>query len=236
MTDSHTATSRRKLLKVSATSVAAAAMVGRGGTALGAPPPAPDLATYKPQAFSPDEWRFLLAACDRLIPEDETGPGALAANVPIFIDRQMGGDFGHARDWYMQGPFAEDPSPLMGYQSPLTPAEVYHLGIEATDAWCRDHDGAPFADLSPERKDAVLQGLSDGKIAFTGVSARSFFDFLLHNTKEGFFADPIHGGNKHLIGWTMIGFPGARAAYLEWAEVHNRKYPLGPVSLNGERR
>lgn len=235
MTDSRM-TSRRNLLKASATTVAAAAAVGKGGAALGAPPPAPDLGSYAPKAFSADEWRFLLAACDRLIPDDDTGPGALAANVPIFIDRQISGDFGHARDWYMQGPFPENVSPLMGYQAPLTPAEVYHLGIAATDAWCRDRHNAAFADIAPEQKDAVLTGLSKGEISFPGVSARHFFEFLLQNTKEGFFADPIHGGNKHMIGWAMIGFPGARASFLEWVEIHNQKYPLGPVALTGERR
>lgn len=235
MTDSRD-TSRRSLLKLSATTVAAAALVGNGGAALGAPPPAPDLASYVPKAFSAEEWRFLLAACDRLIPDDETGPGALAANVPIFIDRQIAGDFGHARDWYMQGPFPEGASPLLGYQSPLTPAEVYHLGIATTDAWCRDTHGAPFAELPPERKDAVLESLSKGEIALAGVSAKAFFDFLLQNTKEGFFADPIHGGNKHMIGWALIGFPGARGAFLEWVDQHNVPYPLGPVSISGERR
>ena len=29
------------------------------------------------------------------------------------------------------------------------------------------------------------------------------------NTEEGFFADPIYGGNKDKVGWKMIGFPGA---------------------------
>lgn len=228
--------SRRGLLKASATVAAAAALIGKSGTALGAPPPAIELSAYQPRAFSPEEWRFILAACDRLIPADDTGPGALAANVPVFIDRQMTGDFGHARDWYMQGPFADDAPPEFGYQSPLTPAEVYHLGIEATEAWCRQRYNAAFADLTPEQKDEVLGALSKGEPQFTGVSAKAFFDFLLHNTKEGFFADPIHGGNKHLIGWTLIGFPGARAAFLEWVEVHNQKYPLGPVALTGERR
>ncbi len=229
-------TSRRSLLKASATTAVAVGFAGRGGSALGAAPPAPDLSSYKPVAFNADEWRFLLAACDRLIPEDASGPGALAANVPVFIDRQMNGDFGHARDWYMQGPFADDPSPLMGYQSPLTPAEVYHLGIKATDAWCRQKFNAAFADLSAEQKDEVLTGLDKGEITFEDVSAKQFFSFLLQNTKEGFFADPLHGGNKHMIGWALIGFPGARGAYTEWVDQHNVPYPLGPVSLSGERR
>jgi gluconate 2-dehydrogenase gamma chain len=228
--------SRRNLLKATATTAAAVTLAGRGGSALGATPPAVDLNSYAPVAFDADEWRFLLSACDRLIPDDETGPGALAANVPIFIDRQMNGDFGHARDWYMEGPFAKDPSPLNGYQSPLTPAEVYHLGIKATDAYCRDKYGKAFADLTPEQRDEVLTGLDNGKITFDDVSAEQFFSFLLQNTKEGFFADPLHGGNKHMIGWAMLGFPGARGAYLEWVDQYNVPYPLGPVSLSGERR
>ena len=35
--------------------------------------------------------------------------------------------------------------------------------------------------------------------------------------------------------WVAIGFPGARAAYTEWVDQHNVKYPLGPVSLSGKR-
>lgn len=227
--------SRRGLLKASATSAFAAVLLKSGAT-LGATPPAPDLSSYQPRAFSPAEWRFILAACDRLIPDDATGPGALAANVPIFIDRQLSGDFGHARDWYMQGPFAENPPPELGYQSPLTPAEVYHLGIAGTDAWCRERRNAPFADITPQQKDEVLEGLSGGAIALSGVSGKAFFEFLLQNTKEGFFADPLHGGNKHMIGWALIGFPGARGSFREWVEQHDVPYPLGPVSLSGERR
>lgn len=229
--------SRRGLLKATATTAAAIGLAGRAGSALAAPSPNVDLSSYKPMAFDPEEWRFILAACDRMIPEDDTGPGALAANVPVFIDRQVHGDFGKAADWYMKPPFAENPPELMGFQSPLTPAETYRLGIKATNEHCRAaYGGKAFADLAPGEQDAVLKGIEKGEIKFSEVSGRQFFIFLLQNVKEGFFADPIHGGNKHMIGWAMIGFPGARASFLEWVEIHNQKYPLGPVALNGERR
>ncbi len=228
--------SRRGLLKATATTAAAVALAGHGSSALAAPPPAVDLNAYTPVVFDADEWRFLLAACDRLIPDDETGPGALAANVPVFIDRQMNGDFGHARDWYMEGPFAQDASPLFGFQSPLTPAEIYHLAIKDTDAYCRSTFGKPFADLAPEQRDQVLTGLDKGEVKLENVDGKTFFTFLLQNTKEGFFADPIHGGNKHMIGWALLGFPGARGAFREWVDQHDVPYPLGPVSLSGERR
>ena len=28
------------------------------------------------------------------------------------------------------------------------------------------------------------------------------------HTRQGFYADPIYGGNKDRIGWQVIGFPG----------------------------
>jgi gluconate 2-dehydrogenase gamma chain len=49
----------------------------------------------------------------------------------------------------------------------------------------------------------------------------------------GFFADPLYGGNRDMVGWKMIGYPGARYNYLDWVERHNERFPLPPVSLIG---
>lgn len=38
---------------------------------------------------------------------------------------------------------------------------------------------------------------------------------LIQNVREGFFADPLYGGNKDMAGWKMLGFPGARYDYRE---------------------
>lgn len=46
--------------------------------------------------FTPDERAFIEAAVSRLIPNDETGPGAVEAGVPFFLDRQLSGPFGAA--------------------------------------------------------------------------------------------------------------------------------------------
>jgi len=46
--------------------------------------------------FTPGEAAFVEAASERMIPADELGPGAIEAGVPIFIDRQLAGDFGKA--------------------------------------------------------------------------------------------------------------------------------------------
>jgi gluconate 2-dehydrogenase gamma chain len=50
---------------------------------------------------------------------------------------------------------------------------------------------------------------------------------------EGFFADPLYGGNKNMAGWKMIGFPGARYDYRDHIDKHNVPYPKGPVSIYG---
>jgi gluconate 2-dehydrogenase gamma chain len=190
---------------------------------------------YSPKYFTKEEWAFLNAACGRLIPRDDNGPGAAELGVPEFIDREMEGAFGHAANWYMQEPFTSG-VPEMGYQSPLTPREVYRAGIAAVDSHClRNFGNRSFSELPAATQDSILKDLENGALDFERVSSKSFFDFLLQNTKEGYLADPIHGGNKHMESWRMIGFPGARADYLDWVDKPGARYPLGPVGIAGRR-
>ena len=66
-----------------------------------------------------------------------------------------------------------------------------------------------------------------------GTNGRAFFELLLQNTREGFFADPVYGGNRNMVGWKMIGYPGSRYDYRDWVERHNERYPLPPVGISG---
>lgn len=200
-----------------------------------AQPQAPEpLENYKPQFFTADEWKFILAATARLIPSDGGGPGAIETRVPVFIDLQLAGDFGNAADWYMEGPHTTDAPAQLGYQSPLTPAQVYRAGIAEFDDWCRDKHGTVFTGLDTKLQDATLQQLDKKEIELASTMGANFFELLLQNTKEGYFADPMYGGNHGMAAWIYIGFPGARAAYLEWVGI-DKAYPLGPVSISGER-
>lgn len=231
---------RRGFLRRSIAIVPAAAaltatgfVAGQNMAAHAESPAASSATTYSPVYFHADEWTFIQAAVGRLIPSDETGPGAIEAGVPEFIDRQMEGAFGQAATWYMHGPFVPS-SPLFGYQGKMLPREVYRAGIAATDAWCKANKGGkPFAGLEAAAQDEVLKGLDGGSITFADVGARDFFGFLLQNTKEGYFSDPIHGGNKDTVAWKMIGFPGARADFLDWIDKPGVRYPLPPVSISG---
>jgi len=235
---------RRGFLRQSIAIVPVAALSSAGRTqdtptASAAPPPtgagpsSSPATPYSPAFFSAPEWAFIQAAVARLIPADDTGPGAIEAGVPEFIDRQMDAAFGHAAIWYMQGPFVESP-PEFGYQGKLPPRDVYRAGIEACDAHCKKtFDGKAFAQLDAGQQDQVLKGLESGDVAFDSVSAKTFFGFLLQNTKEGYLSDPIHGGNKNAAAWKMIGFPGARADFADWVGRPGVAYPLPPVSING---
>jgi len=79
---------------------------------------------------------FLEAAVSRLIPADDLGPGAKEAGVALFVDRQLKGAYGSAQNWYMQGPWA-DGAETQGYQSRMTPAQLYSAAIEGIDDHCR---------------------------------------------------------------------------------------------------
>ncbi|PTW62368.1 gluconate 2-dehydrogenase gamma chain [Breoghania corrubedonensis] len=194
----------------------------------------PSLEDYKPVYFDAAEWSFILAACARLIPSDGTGPGAIETRVPVFIDLQMAGDFGKAADWYMEGPYKADANPLLGFQSPLAPAEIYRKAIPVFQDWCKQTHGDAFEKLDAETQDAALTSLEKGGVKLD-PELRDFFSFLLQNTKEGYFADPMYGGNQGMQAWVHIGFPGARGSYAEWVNNYNAEYPLGPVSISGER-
>jgi gluconate 2-dehydrogenase gamma chain len=94
--------------------------------------------------------------------------------------------------------------------------------------------GSVFADLNAADQDQALKDLEAGKIALDdGVHAASFFAMLLQNTKEGYFSDPIYGGNKETGAWKMIGFPGAHYDYKEWVSRHGERVPYPTVSFKG---
>ena len=190
-------------------------------------------AAYVPTFFNSAEWSFINAAVGRLIPSDGPGPGGLETGVPEFIDRQMELPYGHGAYFYLQGPFRPDAPATLGYQLRYTPRELYRSGIAAANDACRTAAGKLFADLTPDEQDRFLTSLEKNQVQLSGPPAATFFAQLLENTREGYFADPLYGGNRAMAAWKWIGFPGARYNYLDWVNRHNEKFPLPPVSVTG---
>jgi gluconate 2-dehydrogenase gamma chain len=184
--------------------------------------------------FSPAEVIFIEAAVGRLIPNDAVGPGAVEANVPFFLDRQLAGPFGRGDHYYLGGPWPKG-TPEQGYQTRFSPAQLYRAAIAAIDQYAAaNFGGASFAKLSAQDQDKTLKGLESGEVKLDGgVDAKTFFTMLLQNTKEGYFSDPIYGGNKDMAAWKMIGFPGAHYNYKDWVSRHGERVPFPTVGFKG---
>jgi gluconate 2-dehydrogenase gamma chain len=181
--------------------------------------------------LSPPEAAFIEAAVDQLIPADTLTPGGTDCGVAAFIDRQLAGAWGSGDRLYMQGPWAKG-TPTQGYQFPMTPAEFFRAGIASSNAYCRQTYQKEFDRLSAEQQAQVLQGMERGTVTIDRVPARDFFALLLNATMEGFFADPIYGGNRDKVSWKMIGYPGVIAVYSEHIKTYrNRRYDGAPTSI-----
>jgi gluconate 2-dehydrogenase gamma chain len=190
---------------------------------------------YTPSYFRPTEWTFLQSVISRLIPADGPGPGAIEAGVPEFIDRQMELPYGYGACFYLSGPFHPESPATLGYQLRFTPREIYRLGIEDANTVIRTRHGTDFPHLEATVQDELLGSMEKGQLDFPRVPAAALFAQLLENTREGYFSDPIHGGNRDMVAWRWIGFPGARADFTDWIDQAGTEYPYGPVSIGGTR-
>jgi gluconate 2-dehydrogenase gamma chain len=183
--------------------------------------------------FTGDEGRALEALADRIIPPDSETPGGKDAGCAVFVDRQLAGPYGRREGLYLRPPFLKG-AKNQGDQSETGPAQQYREGLAALDKACKAQlGGKTFGELSDADKDNVLTGLESGEFNLDGVDSKAFFALVIKDVREGFFADPIYGGNRDMVAWKMIGYPGARYNYLDWVNRHNERFPLPPVSITG---
>lgn len=225
---------RRQLLlgagPAAAATIAVAGLAASAGAAEATP-----AGSYAPTFFTSVEWSFIRAAVGRLIPSEGAGPGGIEAGIPEFIDRQMELPYGYGAYFYLSGPFLNGMPPELGYQLRHPPRELYRLGIAAANAAAQQQQGKVFAELTAADQDHFLGTMEKDEVQFATVPASAVFAQLLSNTKEGYFADPLYGGNRGMAAWKWIGFPGARADFTDWLDQAGRTYPYGPVSISGAR-
>src|SRR3984885_2990228 len=128
----------------------------------------PEASGSQYEYFTPTEAAFIEAAVGRLIPDDPVGPGAVEANVPFFLDRQLAGPFGRGDHYYLGGPWPKG-TPEQGYQSRFSPAQLYRAAMAAIDRHVvANFNGASFSELAAADQDKVLQGLESGEIKLDG--------------------------------------------------------------------
>ncbi|HMA71206.1 MAG TPA: gluconate 2-dehydrogenase subunit 3 family protein [Xanthobacteraceae bacterium] len=223
---------RRDFLKGAVVGTAALATGGPAATQTGAPGTATPAADVEPLlTLTATEHAFIVAAVDTLIPADELSLSGSDCGVATFIDRQLAGAYGMGARLYRQGPFPKAKAEL-GYQLSLNPREFFRAGIESANAWTRRTYGKDFDRLSGTDREAALKAMEADKASFPGFSSRMFFDALLQITMEGFFSDPIYGGNRDMAGWKMVGYPGLPATYREEVKTYfGKKYDKPPRSI-----
>jgi gluconate 2-dehydrogenase gamma chain len=135
--------------------------------------------------LSPRARAVLAAAVERLVPSDETGPGAREACVARYIERALAGPLSHF-------------------------LPVYAEGLGAMDIEAREAFGRGFVELGQDGQDRILSRAELGQSSRSVGDISEFFELLRTHAIEGMFGDPRHGGNAQFAGWRLIGYPGAR--------------------------
>lgn len=186
------------------------------------------------------------AAMARIIPADDE-PGAREAGTVEFVDRYLSGiDFVYAR------PDGSGFEKLEGKRAEAWQRRIdilrekYVEGIEELDERSRERFDSDFVELTEGQQDEVLAQMERPeqqedleKVQVTaGYGAPpepamqqtsreielGFFPLLALHTRQGFYSDPIYGGNKDRVGWKLIGFQGPESL----AETHAGRYTTRP--------
>ena len=157
----------------------------------------------KCHVLTPDEAETLELIADRIFPETST-PGAVEIGAINYIDVALAGDY-----------------------APLVP--LYRQGIRAVNRYARSKFARVFRSLSDELKDAVLAAFEKGAVS-EFKNAAEFFETVRCHVLEGVFCEPQYGGNKDMIGWRLVDFPGQQFGYAD-AYV-NRRVDLEPVAVD----
>jgi gluconate 2-dehydrogenase gamma chain len=193
--------------------------------------------------FDPHQRATIAAAMARMIPTDDV-PGAAEAGTIDFLDRYLSGP-----GYVYAAPDGSGFETLTGRRLDAWTRRIalvrerYVAGVESLDTAARRR-GADFVDLDPDDQDDVLreverpQGREEEadrartqvtlygapvEVALQQTSAEvdlGFVPLLALHTRQGFYADPVYGGNQSHVGWQVIGFPGPASL----AEVHQGRY------------
>jgi gluconate 2-dehydrogenase gamma chain len=172
------------------------------------------------------------AAMARIIPTDDHG-GAKEAETVEFVDRYLSG-----LDCIFAKPDGSGFERLEGKRAEAWQQRIdiirkkYIEGILELDRRSQAQFGADFVSLTDEQQDEILTEMEspaavqieaemgEGKAiagfapvepALQQTNAEielEFFPLLALHTRQGFYADPIYGGNKDRVGWKLIGFEG----------------------------
>lgn len=196
--------------------------------------------------FDKHQWETVEAAMARIIPTDDH-PGAKEAGTVQFVDQYLSSiDYVYARPDGSGFEKLESKRAEAWRRRLDIVREKYVEGIKELDRRSRKRFDAEFVELTDEQQDNILiemeQPEERADLEETQVSAGygapvepamqqtstevelDFFPLLALHTRQGFYSDPIYGGNKNRLGWKLIGFEGPESL----AETHAGRYTTLP--------
>lgn len=205
------------------------------------------------RVFTALEARTVEALTARILPGDADDPGAREAGVVYYIDNLLARDEGFVMPTYREPPFVEvyqgaapptatdgafsviwvpaEAIERYGYQSVHTPREIYRVGVAAVNRYARQEFGGDFSSLSEDDQDTIVGLLADDQLpGFDEFTGEAFFLTLRRHTAEGMFSDPVYGGNRGLVGWRLVDYPGAQRGYSP-EELRREGHNRGPHSI-----
>lgn len=178
--------------------------------------------------FTPEQFRVIDAATERIFPKDDHGPGAKELGVAFFIDHQLAGDWGFNGRDYMQAPFFQGEK-VQGYQGRLKRRDIFDIAIREIQNHSQAVYKKDFTQLKGKEQDVILSDFEGDKVNITTISPSGFFQMLRSVTLEGAYSDPLYGGNKNMDGWKMKNYPGSQMAY---SDIIDKKFKkVKPQSL-----
>ena len=177
--------------------------------------------------FSDHEWNTIDAAAARIIPTDHD-PGAREARVIVFIDRYLSGIDYHYATADGSGFLRMEGEEARAARAQTNNFQrMYREGVRELDAVAESHGTTDFVSADEAAQDDILIEVSgapkpkhvrldEHEVFYSRLQAntdtdKSFFDTLAFHVRQGFYADPVYGGNKDQIGWKVIGFPGPKS-------------------------
>lgn len=76
---------------------------------------------------------------------------------------------------------------------------AYRQGLIEVDATSTKTNGKRFVELAEAQQIEVLNSVEE--------HSKPFFDVILAHSRQGFYGDPRHGGNRDRASWKMLGLP-----------------------------
>ena len=155
------------------------------------------------KVLTPAEVETLAAIAERIFPKTDT-PGAVEIGAINYIEIALAGDY-----------------------AALLP--LYREGLRAIERHAHKRFGARFVALSGQQQDEILGEFEVGNVA-SCKNAGEFFETVRYHVLEGIFCEPQYGGNKDMLGWRLVNFPGQQFGYGD--AYINRPVDLEPVAVD----